>query len=99
MGRKPGSRRPPCDTLYDVFRNVRRAFGDVGGLPLTRPCAQIAEDEGEHVKTMKACMDYSTLGKIVVSPHAEFDSTVTMKEKRELWKKWSQEINSPQDMG
>ena len=46
VSKKPKSRRPPCATLYDVFKNI-------------------AEDEGEHVKTMQACMDYSLVGDIV----------------------------------
>ncbi|KAJ8599488.1 hypothetical protein CTAYLR_010441 [Chrysophaeum taylorii] len=46
----PGSRRPPCDTLLDVFVNI-------------------CEDEGEHVKTMRACQDYASFGKGIVSPH------------------------------
>lgn len=29
----------------------------------------ICEDEGEHVKTMRACQDYAQLGTIVTSPH------------------------------
>eukprot|EP00536_Pseudo-nitzschia_multiseries_P016618 jgi/Psemu1/221890/e_gw1.1167.5.1 len=51
--RKPGSRRPPCDSLLDVFENI-------------------AVDEGEHVKTMKACQDYASFGTKVVSPHLRF---------------------------
>lgn len=35
-------RTPKCDTLYDVFINIR-------------------DDEGEHVKTMAACQDYSII--------------------------------------
>lgn len=29
----------------------------------------ICEDEGEHVKTMRACQDYALLGTVVESPH------------------------------
>jgi len=51
--RKPGTRRPPCDTLLDVFENI-------------------AVDEGEHVKTMKACQDYAEFGTKVVSSHLRY---------------------------
>jgi hypothetical protein len=72
--RKPGSRRPPCDTLYDVFDNIM-------------------VDEGEHVKTMRACQDYAQLGKRLVSPHVEYAKPLNMDEKRKKWLEWSTEIN------
>ena len=69
--RPPGSRRPPCDNLYDVFCNIR-------------------DDEVEHVSTMKACQDYSTIGKIVVSPHLRFNT-----KNRGEWKIWSKQFEDP----
>jgi len=51
--RRPGTRRPPCETLLDVFENI-------------------ATDEGEHVKTMKACQDYAEFGTKVVSSHLRY---------------------------
>ena len=72
--RKPGSRRPPCDTLYDVFENIM-------------------VDEGEHVKTMRACQDYAKLGKRLVSPHLEYAKPVNIDQKRKKWLEWSEEVN------
>eukprot|EP01039_Chlorochromonas_danica_P002872 gene2872-3136_t len=84
--RAPGSRRPPCDNLYDVFANIR-------------------DDENEHVATMKACQDYSRLGKMVVSPHQRFTSRgkgsislqendgVAKEKERRRWSDWASEIN------
>jgi len=74
--RKPGSRRPPCDTLYDVFENIM-------------------VDEGEHVKTMKACQDYAKVGKTLVSPHVEYAKHISLDERRKKWLEWSQGINKP----
>jgi len=90
--RKPGSRRPPCDTLLDVFENI-------------------CTDEGEHVKTMKACQDYASFGTRVVSPHLRFRGTEgtnenskrerteaeilsSLESKRKQWKEWSESINN-----
>ena len=109
VSRPPGSRRPPCENLLDVFANI-------------------AVDEGEHVKTMQACQDYASFGVQVVSPHLRYtESGCRPKEeegnylpgdnsmvpqsnadkvtaaardielelsKRELWKKWSEAVNS-----
>lgn len=90
VSREPGSRRPPCDTLLDVFTNI-------------------ATDEGEHVKTMIACQDYSEeYGTAVVSPHLMYDNELQNQrmsltpaqleaiedDKRSLWKKWSVRVNN-----
>lgn len=75
--RSPGTRRPPCDNLYDVFTNI-------------------CEDEAEHVKTMRACQDYSRLGISSLSRHSDKkgqDITVSDSKRREMWKKWAGEIN------
>ena len=65
--------------------------------------SNIALDEGEHVRTMRACQDYAELGKLVVSPHApgltetvngESSSDDLDFEKREQWKRWAEEINN-----
>ena len=75
VSKKPKTRRPPCDSLYDVFKNI-------------------AEDEAEHVKTMKACKDYSKgVGDIVVSPHLGLQEDVDEEEKRRAWIEWSEYIN------
>jgi ubiquinol oxidase len=74
VSRSPGSRRPPCETLLDVFENI-------------------AQDEGEHVKTMKACQDYAFSGSKVVSPHLKYEES-SMDVKRKLWKEWSLSINN-----
>jgi ubiquinol oxidase len=75
VSKKPKTRRPPCDSLYDVFKNI-------------------SEDEAEHVKTMRACMDYSLLGDAVVSPHlnSDADGSIT-EEKRQAWLDWTEEVN------
>jgi Alternative oxidase. len=78
VSKKPNTRRPPCDTLYDVFRNIN-------------------DDEAEHVKTMKACKDYSRLGKVVVSPHMTLGDDIGVTEKRKAWLKWSEETNKSVD--
>ena len=85
VSRPPGSRRPACESLLDVFSNI-------------------AEDEAEHVKTMKACQDYSRLGARVVSPHAAWAPAVdrptqdeaerARKERRAQWKRWAEEVNA-----
>jgi hypothetical protein len=65
----------------------------------------IAIDEGEHVKTMRACQDYAEYGTVVVSPHLQSDrrqpKSLTQAQleaiedsKRSLWKKWSAQINN-----
>lgn len=74
VSKKPNTRRPPCDNLYDVFRNI-------------------SDDEAEHVKTMKACKDYSRLGKVVVSPHMSIGDDIALSEKRKAWLEWSEETN------
>jgi len=102
--RLPGSRRPPCGTLLDVFVNI-------------------CEDEGEHVKTMRACQDYAQLGTVVTSPHlppprsqsvaaadgsfgggarlaAEWQpepsaaDVAAAKERREAWARWSAQVRT-----
>lgn len=76
VSKAPKTRRPPCDSLYDVFKNI-------------------AEDEGEHVKTMKACKDYSRgAGDVVVSPHLGVADDVDEEEKRRAWIEWSEMVNS-----
>ncbi len=94
--RKPGTRRPPCETLLDVFENI-------------------AIDEGEHVKTMKACQDYAKFGSKVVSSHLKYgigplvgeidgkpatdiDRDNAEKKKRKLWKEWSEMINDETEL-
>jgi len=87
--REPGTRRPPCETLLDVFENI-------------------VTDEGEHVKTMKACQDYALFGTTVISPHLRYGvgpdgnadedhyhntKKKAMEEKRKQWKEWSEMIN------
>lgn len=89
MMREAGSRRPPCDSLLDVFVNI-------------------AEDEGEHVKTMRACQDYAVLGSLVLSPHLDkrlepmdgrgsFDGSVRpttqSPEKRAAWESWASALH------
>eukprot|EP01038_Epipyxis_sp_PR26KG_P011252 gene11252-15097_t len=101
VSREPGSRRPPCDNLYDVFCNIR-------------------DDEKEHVSTMVACQDYSTIGERVVSPHLKYDTIIITKSSNDMndakdttdslvdnnnvtdqlpvtsrsnWKEWSAKIN------
>lgn len=94
--REPGTRRPPCDTLLDVFENI-------------------AIDEGEHVKTMKACQDYAQFGTKVVSSHLKYkigpngqpqiretgdeetDELAVAEYKRQKWKEWSDSINEQID--
>eukprot|EP00629_Pelagomonadales_sp_RCC1024_P015420 CAMPEP_0119268822 /NCGR_PEP_ID=MMETSP1329-20130426/6468_1 /TAXON_ID=114041 /ORGANISM="Genus nov. species nov., Strain RCC1024" /LENGTH=356 /DNA_ID=CAMNT_0007268805 /DNA_START=185 /DNA_END=1252 /DNA_ORIENTATION=+ len=48
--------------------------------------ANICEDEGEHVKTMRACQDYALVGARVVSPHLQSGD-------RKRWKKWASDVN------
>jgi len=75
--RTPGTRRPPCDSLLDVFQNI-------------------CEDEGEHVKTMRACQEYAVQGTPVVSPHKEQatePTPMTASEKRKLWQSWAAAVN------
>jgi 3-phosphoglycerate kinase len=65
----PGSRRPVCDTLLEVFMNI-------------------CQDEGEHVKTMRACQDYvDDVDSCVVSPHA------VSSECRSRWNQWAEDVN------
>lgn len=45
-------RTPTCDTLHDVFINIR-------------------DDEGEHVKTMAACQDFSIMADLEVRRETE----------------------------
>jgi len=92
--RKPGTRRPPCETLLDVFENI-------------------AIDEGEHVRTMQACQDYAQFGNKVVSSHLKYgtgplgeidgqpaviDRPIVEKDKRQLWKEWSEMINEETEL-
>ena len=44
---------------------------------------------------MKACQDYATLGRKVQSPHVTYPVDKEA-EKRELWKRWSEEVNDNQ---
>jgi len=76
VSKSPNTRRPPCDTLYHVFKNI-------------------CEDETEHVKTMRACMDYTQVGNnIVESPHNRYDENgMGIDEKRKAWLNWSEEVN------
>jgi len=82
VSKRPKSRQPPCDTLYDVFQNI-------------------CEDEGEHVKTMRACKDYSKLGGMIVSPHYqsgtatddEEEAKILNEKRRRAWLEWSEEVN------
>mmetsp|Transcript_12798 Transcript_12798/g.24019 ORF Transcript_12798/g.24019 Transcript_12798/m.24019 type:complete len:445 (+) Transcript_12798:267-1601(+) len=79
VSKKPNTRRPPCDTLYDVFRNI-------------------SDDEAEHVKTMKACKDYSKVGQVVVSPHMSMrGDDIGQSERRKAWLEWSEECNKAAD--
>eukprot|EP01031_Cornospumella_fuschlensis_P044620 gene44620-54565_t len=73
--RAAGSRRPPCDNLFDVFSNIK-------------------DDENEHVATMKACQDYSLVGKIVVSPHQMPRKQGSgSPEQRRKWTEWAGQVN------
>ncbi|KAG7351391.1 alternative oxidase-domain containing protein [Nitzschia inconspicua] len=96
--------------LFDDFQ-VSRAPGS-----RRPPCEtlletfiNIATDEGEHVKTMIACQNYSDgYGTTVVSPHLQFDKgaentkidltseqlEAIEDEKRALWKEWSAQVNN-----
>lgn len=74
VSRTPGTRRPPCDNLLDVFENI-------------------CTDEGEHVKTMRACQTYAEGGTVVISPHLNY-GVVDPERKRRLWKQWSDTINT-----
>jgi ubiquinol oxidase len=76
VSRAPGTRRPPCDSLLDVFENI-------------------CTDEGEHVKTMRACQDYASFGTKVVSPHLNYRQKEMRdtEKKRALWKQWSEDVN------
>lgn len=84
-----GSRRPPCDTLLDVFKNI-------------------CEDEGEHVKTMRACQEYCVYGRPIISPHLSASNEQGLKdyilereaddEKRRKWKQWASEVNDEIDL-
>jgi hypothetical protein len=80
VSREPGSRRPPCENLYDVFVNI-------------------CEDEGEHVKTMVACQDYTKVGTLVVSPHGTatvgggidgVKASDDEEQKRKKWMEWAE---------
>eukprot|EP00595_Chromulina_sp_UTEXLB2642_P002273 CAMPEP_0196763520 /NCGR_PEP_ID=MMETSP1095-20130614/4243_1 /TAXON_ID=96789 ORGANISM="Chromulina nebulosa, Strain UTEXLB2642" /NCGR_SAMPLE_ID=MMETSP1095 /ASSEMBLY_ACC=CAM_ASM_000446 /LENGTH=173 /DNA_ID=CAMNT_0042116903 /DNA_START=661 /DNA_END=1182 /DNA_ORIENTATION=- len=82
VDRPPGSRRPPCDNLYDVFQNIK-------------------DDEAEHVSTMRACQNYATLGKLVVSPHVRFESKDEAEKisiDRQKWKEWADEIDKKKNL-
>jgi len=74
VSKKPKTRNPPCDNLYDVFKNI---------------CI----DESEHVKTMKACKDYSRVGGMILSPHYQTGDDIISDRKREEWLNWSEEVN------
>jgi ubiquinol oxidase len=74
VSKKPKTRKPPCDNLYDVFKNI---------------CI----DESEHVKTMKACKDYSRVGGMMVSPHFQTVEQIVSDRKRDAWLNWSEEVN------
>lgn len=77
IDKPPGFRRPPCDSLLDVFENI---------------CL----DEGEHVRTMKACQNYAQLGNRVASPHAAeaiVDKVGDAEKRRAQWLKWATHIN------
>lgn len=75
VSKKAGTRRPPCDNLFDVFKNI-------------------AEDEGEHVKTMQACQDYAQVGLVVISPHAATGSGASEEQKRKTWKEWAASVTT-----
>jgi hypothetical protein len=90
--RPPGSRRPPCRHLLDVFINI-------------------CEDEGEHVKTMRACQDYAALGIVVTSPHLPppcadesvdgLESSAELvqegEQRRAAWKRWADQVHQELD--
>jgi len=51
----------------------------------------IAIDEGEHVKTMRACQDYASMGSRVVSPHLRDGHAEAS---RERWIRWAEDVNA-----
>lgn len=53
---KTDRQRPKCDTLFDVFSNIR-------------------DDEGEHVKTMRACQEGSIVDDITRKKEAALKAT------------------------
>ena len=79
VSRPRGSRRPPCDSLLDVFTNI-------------------AEDEAEHVKTMKACGNYARTGiDVFKDPDDDSDLRDTdenIRAKRDEWTQWADSVNS-----
>lgn len=56
----------------------------------------IRDDECEHVRTMKACQEYTDKGIPVISPHDRstyLNSIDNKLEKREQWKEWATAVN------
>jgi hypothetical protein len=114
VSRRPGSRRPPCDTLLDVFENIAvdegehvrtmQACQDYArfGISVVSPHLRYREGTDTTTTTTTASSssnkedDEQVVESNVDKVTAAAQDAEIEQAKRELWKKWSEEINKSQ---
>jgi len=84
VSRAPGTRRPPCDSLYDVFKNIME--DEAEHVKTMIACQKYCEDGAPILSPFRA------------QEQAKFSPSLTSTEndekQREQWKKWAEEVNS-----
>jgi hypothetical protein len=88
VSREPGSRRPPCDNLLDVFTNI--AIDEGEHVKTMQACQDYARF-GVEVVSPHLKFDDDIESREIALDEAQVEEIV--KNKRALWKKWCAEIN------
>jgi ubiquinol oxidase len=87
VSRRPGSRRPPCDTLYDVFENI---CADEAEHVKTMQACQDYALVGTMVVSPHATGVVTQSSNATAAPAV--DPSVEEEEKRKLWLQWSEQF-------
>ena len=89
VSRQPGSRRPPCDSLLDVFINIAT---DEGEHVKTMQACQAYADYGTAVVSPHLRFDNNGQNRLMDLTPEQLEAIEN--NKRQLWIKWSEDMNS-----
>jgi hypothetical protein len=89
VSRQPGSRRPPCDSLLDVFINIAT---DEGEHVKTMQACQEYADYGTAVVSPHLRFGNDVQNRLMDLSPEQLEAIEN--NKRQLWIKWSEEVNS-----
>lgn len=103
VDRVPGTRRPPCDNLFDVFSNIRddemehvttmRACQDYtqGGARVVSPYDKYANQIAQSAAAPIAPSHDDSAQAAAIADTAAKDENA---ESRQKWQKWAEEVNA-----